>query len=102
MSLDTTTTQTTSRFLRFWEKVKVALLQVVTGKDNQTHDLGRWSWVICTASVLGHDAWQLTHSVPVDIKDLALALSAVAGAHGVALGMKASTEPPIPPTGGTQ
>jgi len=66
---------------------------LMTGRDNQTHDLGRWSWLICTMAVLTHDAWQLKHAVVVDVQSLAIALSAVAAAHGIALGIKANTEP---------
>lgn len=74
-----------------------ALLELVTGKDNRTHDLGRWSWAICMLAVLAHDAWQLRGGAEVNIKDLAIALAAVAAAHGVALGLKASTEPGAQP-----
>ena len=69
------------------------LQKLTTGLDNYTPDVGRWSWLLCTASVLTHDAWQLAHQVHVDVKDLALALSAIAASHGIALGAKAKTEP---------
>jgi hypothetical protein len=69
------------------------LRHLLTGRDNQTHDMGRWSWLVCTLSVLGHDAYQLYKGVTVDVKDLGVALCAVAAAHGVAIGMKAKTEP---------
>ena len=67
--------------------------QMITGKDNHTHDLGRWSWVICTVSVLAHDGYQLFHDTKVDVKDLAIALAAIVAAHGIALGLKKDTEP---------
>ncbi len=70
-----------------------ALRELVTGKDNTTHDMGKWSWVICTLAVLAHDGWQLAHQVAVSVQDLALALAAVVVAHGAALGLKAKTEP---------
>ena len=69
------------------------LLDMVTGRDNQTHDLGRWSWAGSTLAVLAHDAWQLRQGANVSVRDLAIALAAVAAAHGVALGVKATTEP---------
>jgi hypothetical protein len=76
-----------------------ALLQLVTGRDNRTHDLGRWSWLIDTLAVLGLAARQeWAKSGSVSIRDLAIALAAVAAAHGVALGLKASTEPSAAPT----
>lgn len=67
--------------------------QLLTGKDGETNDLGRWSWVICMGAVLLHDAYQLYRNVPVEVKDLAIALSAVAAAHGIAIGAKGHTEP---------
>lgn len=74
-----------------------ALRQLVTGIDGQTHDLGRWSWVICTASVLTHNFYQLLNATQANpapkVTDLATALSAVALAHGIAIGAKKSTEP---------
>ena len=71
-----------------------ALLQLVTGRDNQTHDLGRWSWLIDTLAVLALAARQeWAKAGSVSIRDLAIALAAVATAHGVALGLKAKTEP---------
>ena len=69
------------------------LRQLLTGKDGATNDLGRWSWVICMVSVLAHDAFQLYRNIPVDVRDLAIALSAVAAAHGIAIGAKSHTEP---------
>lgn len=69
------------------------LRHLLTGRDNQTHDLGRWSWLICTLSVLAHDAYQLYKGTVVDVKDLGVALCAVAAAHGLAIGAKAKTEP---------
>ena len=67
--------------------------QLLTGKDGETNDLGRWSWVICMGAVLLHDAFQLYRNIPVDVRDLAIALSAVAAAHGIAIGAKSHTEP---------
>ena len=70
-----------------------ALRELVTGRDNSTHDLGRWSWLVCTAAILAHDWWQLHAGVTVTVKDLSLALAAVVTAHGAALGFKSNTEP---------
>ena len=66
---------------------------LVTGKDNKTHDMARWSWLICTLAVMAHDAWQLAHGVQTNVKDLAFALSSIAAAHGAAIKLKENTEP---------
>jgi hypothetical protein len=69
------------------------LYDLITGKDNQTLDLGRVSWLISIITVIGHSCWAAYNKVAVDLFQLATALSAVAAAHGVALGFKAGTEP---------
>lgn len=64
-----------------------------TGKDNATWDLGRISWGVNMAAVIGHEAYQLWKGAGSSIRDFAMALAVVAGAHGIALGLKAKTEP---------
>ena len=70
----------------FWQKL-------TTGLDNYTPDIGRWSWLLCTASVLCLAAWHEAHAIRESLKDLAFALSGIAVTHGAALGLKARTEP---------
>lgn len=74
-----------SQFLQTLSRIAQNIL---TEKDGVTHDVSRWSWVICTVAVLCHDSWQLTHGTQVSLKDLAFALAAVCGAHGFAIGAK--------------
>ena len=69
------------------------LMHLLTGKDNSTLDLGRISWALSYVSVLGHEAYQLYKGAGSTLRDFALALGIVASAHGLALGMKAKTEP---------
>jgi ABC-type nickel/cobalt efflux system permease component RcnA len=69
------------------------LRQLVTGRDNETHDLGRWSWVGSFVVVVAHAAWSLWHGISVSITDLAQAIATVTGAHGLALWAKKDTEP---------
>jgi hypothetical protein len=66
----------------------------MTERDNVTHDPAKWSWLISTLSVLGHDYYQLIHKVPVNVKDLAIALAGIAAAHGFAIGAKSSSDHP--------
>ena len=65
----------------------------MTGKDNQTMDLGRVSWVCSFLAVIAHESYQLWKGAGSSLRDLALALAAVAAAHGAALGFKGKTEP---------
>lgn len=69
------------------------LQDLFTGKDNTTHDLGRWSWIGSFLSVVGSVAWNALHGTMIDIVSLAQALAAVTVAHGAALWAKKDTEP---------
>jgi hypothetical protein len=69
------------------------LKQLVTGRDNVTHDLGRWSWIGSFLAVLGHTAWSLWHGLQVPVTDLGNAIATVTGAHGLALWAKKDSEP---------
>ena len=89
----TPTTPTPTGIRGVWEKLLKALREILTGKDNQSHDLGHWSWILCTLAVMAHDYYQLTHGSPPNVKDLAIALATVAAAHGVALKLKETQEP---------
>lgn len=64
--------------------------QLLTGRDNQTHDLGRWSWAICTSAVIG---FAFFGPGAVTVVGLAEALSMVTAAHGIVLRLKKDTEP---------
>jgi len=61
----------------------MACRQCVTEKDNQTHSPWKWSLVISMASVIAHDAFQLFHGVPVNVRDFAIALAAVMTGAGI-------------------
>ena len=66
---------------------------LLTGKDNKTHDIGRWSWLLSLLSVIGAGAWTVVAHGAVDLMQFAGALSAVSTAHGVAIMAKQGTEP---------
>lgn len=67
--------------------------KLMSGLDNETPDMGRWSWLTSTAAVIVAAGWNATHGAITDLMQLAQALSAVAIAHGGALWAKAKTEP---------
>jgi len=69
------------------------LNQLLTGRDNQSHDIGRWSWVVSLLTVIGAAISNMVHAGVIDLIQLSGALSAVAGAHGVAIMAKKETEP---------
>jgi hypothetical protein len=69
------------------------LKHLVTCKDNQTHDLGRWSWVLSIFSVIGGGVWNALHAGAIDLMQLAQAIGVIVAAHGGALWAKKDTEP---------
>jgi hypothetical protein len=71
------------------------LKQLLTGKDGQTHDLARWSWLLSLFTVMGGAIWNSYHSstMTMDIMMFAQAVAVIAGAHGVAIYAKKDTEP---------
>lgn len=71
-------------------------LDLLTGVDNKTHDLGRWSWALSLLAVLFAGIWQMIKIGTVDLVQYASALGMVGGAHGVALLAKKDTEPKAP------
>jgi heme oxygenase len=67
--------------------------QMVTGKDNCTHDLARWSWLITTLATMGGAAWNATQTGLVDLMQFAQAIGILCSTHGAALLLKKDTEP---------
>ena len=67
---------------------------LLTGKDNETHDIGRWSWLTSTAAVLGGGVWNAIHAGTIDLMQFAQAIGVVVAAHGGAIWAKKDTEPP--------
>jgi hypothetical protein len=70
-----------------------AFRDIVTGKDNQTHDLGRWSWIVTTSALIGAAAWNAWHGAVLDLMMIANAFGLNIGAHGAVLWAKRGTEP---------
>ena len=66
---------------------------LLTGADNQTHDVGRWSWVISMFSVIGAASFNIWHGAVVDLMQFSQAIGAIVLAHGGAIFAKAKTEP---------
>ena len=69
------------------------LNDLMTGKDNETQDLGKWSWVVSMAAVISAAGANWWHNIAIDLTALGTALGVVAGAHGAALWAKRNTEP---------
>ena len=68
------------------------LKQLLTGKDNQTYDLGRVAWLIGLIAILLIAAIEVMHGT-VSLRELAESLGIVSGASGVSIMAKKDTEP---------
>jgi len=69
------------------------LKHLVTGKDNETHDIARWSWLVTTLVVIAGALYDAYSSNMFNINDFAQSIGVIAGAHGAAVMMKKDTEP---------
>jgi hypothetical protein len=68
------------------------LKQLLTGKDNETYDIGRVTWLISIAVVIALAFYQVMHNA-VSIRELAESLGIVSAAGGASVAMKGKTEP---------
>ena len=72
------------------------ITHLVTGKDNKTHDIARWSWLLTTLVVIVGAGYNAYTSNLFGLKDFAQAIGMLAGAHGAAVWAKKDTEPEAP------
>jgi len=73
--------------------MKDFLNQLLTGKDNQTHDIARWAWMIGFIAVISIAVYEVIQAHQVSLTELAEALGIVSGAGGASVMMKKDTEP---------
>jgi hypothetical protein len=69
------------------------LLQMLTGKDNETHDIARWSWLISLLTVIIVSAWNTIHNISYTLTEFAQSVGIISAAHGAAIYAKKDTEP---------
>ena len=67
--------------------------QLLTGSDNQTHDIARWSWMLGFIAVICIAVYEVMQSRQVSLLELAEALGVVSGASGASVMMKKDAEP---------
>ena len=72
--------------------MKDIIKQLLTGKDNETYDLGRVSWLVGMVAVIALAAYEVMHS-NVSLRELAESLGIVSAAGGASVAMKSKTEP---------
>jgi hypothetical protein len=72
--------------------VSEILKQLLTGKDNQTYDLGRVSWLVGMLAIILLAAYEVMHNT-VSLRELAESLGIVSAAGGASVAMKQKAEP---------
>jgi hypothetical protein len=72
-----------------------ALQTMLTGKDNQTHDVVRWMAIAAVLVALGLEIYVVAvhKSQPFDMQTFGIGVGALFAAVGAALKLKESTEP---------
>jgi hypothetical protein len=71
--------------------MKEILRQLFTNAGGQ-HDIGRYSWLVCTVFLSSAAVLNWWHKQEIDLTAYGTSLAAIALAHGAALGLKAKTE----------
>ena len=66
--------------------------QLLTGKDCQTYDIGRVTWLISLLAVIALAFYEVMYST-ISIRELAESLGIVSAAGGASVAMKSKTEP---------
>jgi hypothetical protein len=72
--------------------MKAFLKQLLTGKDNETYDIGRVTWLLGVLAVIALAGYEVMRN-NVNLRELAEALGIVSGAGGASVMMKKDTEP---------
>lgn len=72
--------------------MSLILKQLLTGKDNETYDLGRVSWLVGMVAVILLATYEVMHGT-ANIRELAESLGIVSAAGGASVAMKGKTEP---------
>jgi hypothetical protein len=73
--------------------MKEFLNQLLTGKDNRTQDIARWSWLLSLAAVIIGAGYELFHTNALSLREFAESVGIIAGAHGTAVMLKKDAEP---------
>ena len=68
------------------------LKHILTGRDNQTYDIGRVTWILGFVAIIALAFYEVIHS-SVSLRELAEALGIVSGAGGASVMMKKDSEP---------
>ena len=77
------------------QKLRDWFVKLMSGKDNTTPDLGRYSWLLSMIILVSAAVYNGYNKNEIDLEKLAQGLSLIVGAHGIALWAKKDTEPHV-------
>jgi hypothetical protein len=72
--------------------MKKIINDLLTGKDNQTYDIGRVTWFLGFIAIITLAGYEVMRG-SVNLRELAEALGIVSGASGASVMMKKDAEP---------
>ena len=73
--------------------MNTVLQQLLTGKDNETHDIGRWLAVLTVLAGIGYQGWAIYKGQPFDLQNFGVGAGALFTGVGAMLKLKEGTEP---------
>lgn len=74
--------------------MKKIITQLLTGADNQTHDIGRWMAAISGLSGIFYEGYAvIVMHTPFSMQDFGIGVGALAAGIGSMLKLKEDTEP---------
>jgi len=86
--------------MKFLQWISKILSQLLTGKDNQTHDVMRWGLAFAVLFIAALVTWQeylafraIEKALHNNVKDVAQAFALLFGGAGAGIWAKKSTEP---------
>jgi hypothetical protein len=68
------------------------LRQLLTGKDNETYDIGRFTWLVGTVAIIALAFYEVTRG-NINIREIAESLGIISAAGGASVAMKHKAEP---------
>jgi hypothetical protein len=76
-----------------FDKIKAVITQLLTGRDNTTHDLARWSMLMSMLGLFGLCGWKCYKHNDPSLMEFAGAAATIVTGHCAGVAVKAKTEP---------
>lgn len=73
--------------------IQKILTDLLTGADNKTHDIARWSWMLSFFAIVVGAGYEIIQGSLPTLRDFAESIGIISGAHGAAVMLKKDAEP---------